>query len=299
MDNQSGSPSTSPISVSDPSQYTILVSGATGQQGGAVINHLLDRSFRVRALTRDPGQNAAKALADRGAEVIKGHFGDRASLMQALDGTYGAYSVQTFRDGVEEEVRQGKAFADAAKDAGVRHFVYSSVGGAERNTGVPHFESKWQIEKHIRQLGLPATILRPAAFMENWQLSRDAILSGKLRQPLSPDTTLQQIAADDIGAFAALAFASPTEWLGEAVELAGDELSMTEFAEVFGRVLDREVTYTQVPWEGFEAQAGEETTVMYRWFESAGYKADIETLRQMYPSLKRLETYLLEQGWGS
>ena len=281
-----------------PQEHTILVSGATGQQGGAVARHLLDAGFPVRALTRNPDQGAAQALADRGAEVVEGSFDDRASLDRALEGAYGAYSIQTFTEGVEKEIRQGKAFAEAAKDARVKHFVYSSVGGAERNTGIPHFESKWQVEEHIRSLGLPATILRPAFFMENWGLfSRDAIRAGQLPQPLSPGTSLQQIATDDIGAFAALAFSNPDDWTGPAVELAGDELTMSEIAESFSRVLGRKVEYVQVPWEAFEEQAGEEMTVMNRWFESDGYQANIEALRREHPGLKRLEPFLREQEW--
>lgn len=284
--------------INNPNQQIILVSGATGHQGGAVARHLLERGFHVRALTRSPARPAARALAARGAEVIEGDFDDRASLERALDGVYGAYSVQTRRSGVEAEVRQGKAFADAARDAGVRHFVYSSVGGAERDTGIPHFESKWQIEEHVRQIGLPATVLRPVFFMENWGVSREAIRGGRLPQPLYPDSTLQQIATDDIGAFAALAFSTPEAWIGRAVEIAGDELSMTEVAAAFSRIMGRAVEYVQVPWEAFEAQAGQETAKMYRWFESAGYEADIRALREELPGLRRLETFLREQGWG-
>lgn len=286
--------------MTTPNERTILVSGATGQQGGAVARHLLKEGFRVRALTRSPEGEAAQALADAGAELAEGNFEDRASLDAALDGAYGAFSVQNFMTagGPNGEVRQGKAFADAAKDAGTPHFVYSSVGAAEKDTGIPHFDSKWQIEEHIRALELPATILRPVFFMENWAGYQDTIAGGQLPQPLSPDTALQQIAVDDIGAFAALAFRDPDDWLGRAVELAGDELTMTETAEAFSRVLGREVEHVQVPWEAFEEQAGEEMTVMYRWFEEVGYDADIEALREEYPDLERFEPFLREHGWG-
>lgn len=285
--------------IAHPDNHTILVSGATGQQGGAVARHLMKRGFRVRALTRRPDQEAARALAEAGAEVVRGDFDDRASLDRALEGVYGAFSVQTFFEaGVESETRWGRTFAEAAKDAGVEHFVYSSVGGAERRTGIPHFESKWQIEEHVRALDLPATILRPVGFMENWGgLAKDAILGGQLPQPLSPDTPLQQIAVDDIGAFAALAFSDPDEWIGRALELAGDEVTMTEMADIFSRVLGREVEYVQVPWEAFAEQAGEEATTMFRWFENEGYKADIPTLREIRPALTRFEPFLRAQDW--
>lgn len=283
----------------DTATRTILVSGATGQQGSAVARHLLDKGFRVRILTRDPGQQAARAFAERGAEVVAGDFDDRESLDRALDGAYGAYSVQNFwKSGVEGEIRQGKAYAEAARDAGIEHFVYSSVGGAERETGITHFDSKWEIEERIRKLGLPTTILRPVFFMDNWMNFKDAIVGGKLPQPLDPDTPLQQIAVDDIGAFAALAFANPDEWIGRAAEIAGEELTMTEIAETFGRVIGRKVEYVQLPWEDFEEQAGGEVTMMYRWFQSDGYEADIKALREEYPQLTRLEPFLHSRDWA-
>lgn len=278
-------------------EQIILVSGATGQQGGAVARHLLDRGFTVRALTRDQTQSTARTLKELGAEVVEGNFDDRESLDQALEDAYGAFSVQnTWTEGPENEIRFGKAFADAALDAGVEHFVYSSVGAAERNTGIPHFESKWEIEEYLRSIDLPITILRPVFFMDNWAGSKDSITNGKLPQPLSPDTSLQQIAVDDIGAFVAIAFENSDEWLGEAVELAGDELTMTETVEVFGEYLDQDVKYVQVSWDDFEDQAGEEMAIMYRWFEDEGYRADIKSLRRKYPNLKSLKTFLSESN---
>lgn len=281
------------------SKRMIVVSGATGRQGGAVTRHLLDRGFGVRALTRKPNSAAARALAGRGAQVVEGNLNARESLDRALAGAYGAFSVQNFYEtGYNGEIRQGKTFADAAYAAGVAHLVYSSVGGAERDTGIQHFDSKWLIEEYVRSLGVPATVLRPVFFMDNWLRSTDALLGGQLPQPLSRDTVLQQIAVDDIGAFAALAFSKPNAWIGRAVELAGDELTMTQLAATFGRALGREVAYVQVPWGAFEQQAGEDITVMYRWFESHGYKADIAALRRIYPPLATIESFLRTQPWA-
>src|ERR1035441_5506439 len=132
---------------------TILVTGATGQQGGAVARQLLKQpSFAVRALSRDLAKPAARALAQAGAEVIRGDLNDPASIRRALEGAYGVFSVQNFMEtGFDGEINQGKHLADAAKSAGVQHFVYSSVVSADRRTGLPHFESKWQIEQHIAQ----------------------------------------------------------------------------------------------------------------------------------------------------
>lgn len=159
----------------------VLVSGATGQQGGAVARSLLGRGFAVRALTRDTDKEAAKELADLGAEVVKGDLEDRPSVERALDGVRGVFSVQQFFEaGYEGEVRQGVQLADRAKAAGVEHYVYSSVGSAHRETGIPHFESKWEVEEHVRASGVPYTVLRPVFFMQNWEWSREPILGGTL-----------------------------------------------------------------------------------------------------------------------
>jgi uncharacterized protein YbjT (DUF2867 family) len=194
-------------------------------------------------------------------------------------------------------VRQGKTVADAAKAAGAEHFVYSSVGSAHRRTGIAHFDSKWEVEEHVRGLGLPHTVLRPVFFMQNWEMMREPILGGTLLQPLDPGKPFQQVAVEDIGAFAAMAFEHPEEWIGREVELAGDERTMPEIAETFGRVIGREVSYYQVPWDRFEEQMGEEYAVMYRWFNDVGYEADVEALRREHPGLIDFERYLRGHGW--
>lgn len=277
----------------------ILVSGSTGNQGGAVARSLLQRGFPVRALTRDTGKPEAQDLAGRGAEVVQGNMDDRTSLDEHLEGVHGVFSVQSFWEaGYDLEFRQGIMFADAARAAGVRHFVYSSVGSAHRDTGIPHFDSKWEIEEHIRQVGLPYTILRPVFFMQNWEMMRDQILeSGTLAQPLDPDKPLQQVNVEDLGAFAAMAFEDPDGWIGREVDLAGDELTMPEVAGTMGRVTGREISYYQVPWDQFREQMGEEFAVMYEWFDEVGYEADIAALRDEYPELTSLEQYLRDHGW--
>lgn len=276
----------------------ILVSGATGNQGGTVARKLLEQGFRVRALTRDPEKLAARALAEGGAEVVRGDLEDRFSLDLELEGVYGVFSVQNFFEaGYEGEVRQGKMLADAAKEAGVSHFVYSSVGSAYRETGIPHFESKWEVEEHVREISLPYTILRPVFFMQNWETMRDQILEGTLAQPLDPDKPLQQVNTEDIGVFAAMAFEDTERWIGREVDLAGDELTMLEVAETFSSVSGREIGYFQVPWDQFREMMGEEFTVMLRWFNDVGYEADIPALRKEYPDLSTFEQYLRSHGW--
>ena len=279
-------------------QRSILVCGATGSQGGAVARSLLERGFRVRALTRDEQKPEARALAEQGAEVTQGDMDDRSSVDRALEGAHGVFSVQNFwESGYDREVRQGKTVADAAKAAGVEHFVYSSVGSAHRRTGIAHFDSKWEVEEHVRGLGLPHTVLRPVFFMQNWEMMREPILGGTLPQPLDPGKPFQQVAVEDIGAFAAMAFEHPDEWIGREVEIAGDERTMPEIAEAFGHIAGREVVYYQVPWDQFEEQMGEEYAVMYRWFNDVGYEANVEALRREHPGLIDFESYLRGHGW--
>src|SRR5215203_3982024 len=184
--------------MSDP-QQVIVVTGATGNQGGGVARALLDDGRSIRVLTRSPDKPAARALAEAGAEVVQGDLDDRGSLDRALEGAYGVFSVQdVWEHGHEAEVRQGNELADAAGEAGVQHFVYSSVGGAERQSGVAHFESKWVVEQHIRSLGLPATILRPVFLMENFrQPQYRAALNGVFPIALDPDKPVQMIACED------------------------------------------------------------------------------------------------------
>ncbi len=281
------------------STQTVLVTGATGNQGGTVARHLLQSGkFKVRAMVRDQDKPSAQALEQAGAELVPGDFNDRASLDYALQGAYGVFSMQDFRAGVEVEVRQGKTVAEAAKAAGVEHFVYSSVGSAKRNTGVPHFDSKFQVEEYIRSIGLPHTILRPVFFFYNYSGMRSMVEGGTLFQPLSPDTKLQQLSEEDYGKMVAEVFDRPEDFMNREIEVASVEMTMPEVAAAFSRVLGKPVNYQQIPFEAFEQQAGEEVTIMFRWFENVGYTADFAQLKRDFPALSNFESYLRDRGWA-
>ncbi|GAA1865586.1 NmrA/HSCARG family protein [Actinomadura bangladeshensis] len=273
----------------------ILVLGATGRQGGATARELLRRGRTVHALVRDPHAPAARALADAGAVLVRGDLDDEASLRAAMKGLHGVFSVQTFRGpgGVAAEERQGKAVADAAAEAGVAHLVYSSVGGADRSSGIPHFESKANIERHIRELGLPATVLRPAMFHEMFQDLGPRLVDGRLvlRMWLRPEVPVQLIATGDIGVFAADAFQDPAAWLGRRVEIAGDELTGPQMAEAFERACGVPARYEPLPIEPLRA-ARPDLAAMFDWFERDGYHADLPGLRRIRPDLVGLEAWL-------
>jgi uncharacterized protein YbjT (DUF2867 family) len=280
----------------------VLVAGATGRQGGAVVRHMLPKGWRLRALTRNPKSYAARKLAEKGVELVEGDMDDPASLERAARGVYGIYSVQDFWTvGARREVQQGKNLADVAKKAGVEHLVYSSVGGAERNTGITHWETKWVVEKHVRSLNLPVTVLRPASFMETYHITEVEIglLKGKLVDPIRGDKPYQTIATDDIGAFAALAFERPKDFIGLELEIAGSELTNIDAAKVFSRVLNRPVKFQKLPLPIVRLVLGKEFNEMFHWFNSKGYQANIPELRRRYPEVRlhSLEDWLREDGW--
>jgi uncharacterized protein YbjT (DUF2867 family) len=278
----------------------IAVTGATGQQGGAVARKLLADGWKVRALTRDVNKPAAQELASLGAEVVAGDMEDRAQLEAAFKGTYGVFSVQNFwlpNVGFEGEIRQGKNVADAAKAAGVEHLVYSSVGAAHRGLGQKHFESKWIIEQYIHSLELPYTILRPAAFFENFNWERAFILNGTFNAiGLRPEKERQLITVEDVAVFVASAFADPEQYFGKTIELAGDALTETQIADTFAKVIGRPVKLA-MPTGGGGRRSEEEMKAMFNFFNGEAYDADIPALRKLHPGLLTLEGYLRKNGW--
>ena len=277
----------------------IAVTGATGQQGGAVSRKLLAEGWKVRALTRDPQKPAAKELAALGAEIVPGDMDRPQELEQAFRGAHGVFSVQNYwipTVGFDGEIRQGKAVADAAKAAGVAHLVYSSVGAAHRGMGQKHFESKWIIEQYIHTLGIPYTILRPVAFYENFNWQRTNILNGTFEgMGLRPEKERQMIAVADIAVFTAMAFADPKTFLGRTIELAGDALTESQIAETFAKVIGRPVTLGV--GSGRRRGSDEEMKAMFDFFNGQAYDADIPALRKMHPGLLTFEQYLRKNGW--
>ena len=278
----------------------IAVTGATGQQGGAVARKLLAEGWQVRALTRDVNKPAAQELKTLGAELVAGDMDNRAELDAAFKGAYGVFSVQNFwlpNVGLDGEIKQGKSVADAAKAAGVQHLVYSSVGSAHRGMGQKHFESTWLIEQHIQSLNIPYTILRPVAFMDNNNWRRAYVLSGTYTgMGLRPEKDLQIISVEDIAVFVAFAFADTKTFLGKTLELAGDELTEAQIAETFAKVIGRPVTLA-APTGGWGKASEEEMKAAYNFFNGEGYDADIVALRKLHPGMLRFEDYLLKNGW--
>ncbi|MET8862792.1 NmrA family NAD(P)-binding protein [Nonomuraea sp. NPDC004580] len=284
---------------------TIVVMGATGLQGRAVTAHLLAGGRHVRAVTRDPDAAAARALARAGAELVRADMDDPASLAAAAEGAYGLFSVQPTVGSpgtpagfsAEDEVRWGCNVADAAHAAGVRHLVYASLAGAGRHDTekLPgNTISKWRIEQHITRLGLPATFLRPVSFMENYTGSYH-LHDGAVATAFAADVPQQIMAVDDVGAFAALAFGRPGEWIGRAVDLAGDELTPRRIAAAISEAVGRPLPYVQIPLEVI-ARLGADFAYAYTWLNERGYRADVAFTRALHPGLMDLRTWLQRTG---
>jgi uncharacterized protein YbjT (DUF2867 family) len=257
---------------------TVLVSGATGQQGGSVARELLARGYRVRAMTRKPQSDPALSLARLGALLVQGDLDDEASVATALAGAWGAFAVQnTWEAGVEKEEVQGKSFAKAARKAGVQHFVYSSVGSAHRKTGIPHFDNKWRVEETVRSLGFPShVIIRAAFFMENFHSPwfKPAIDGGKLMVGMKPQTVLQMIAVEDIGKYVRWAFDNHQKLNGRAIDIAGDARTIPDTARIIGQAAGRTVEFVQLPIEEVR-KFSMDFALMLEWFDRVGYDADI------------------------
>lgn len=277
----------------------ILVTGATGTQGGAVIRNLMDKGWELRALTRNPESEKAIALKELGVDVFKGDMNDPESLKESLSGAYGVFSLQNFWEaGNEGEITLGKALATAAKEANVKHFVYTSVASADKNTEINHFDSKFTIEEFIRSIDIPYTIIRPVFFMDNFFMMKEQIDQGNIMNAILPDVPVQMVASNDIGRIAAKVFGDREKYLGKAIDVAGDSLTMPAATKIIGEKLGKEIEYTALSMDDFEKAMGEEYAVMVDWFNKVGYTVDIDELEKTSDlKLKKFSEWVAEVDW--
>src|ERR1700752_5188619 len=228
-------------------KLAVVATGGTGKQGGAVVKSLLERGHQVRAVTRSTDTAKARALANAGVTLVRASLEDTAALTKALGGATSLFAMTTpFEGGTQAETRQGISAAEAAKAAGV-HLVFTSVGSANRKTGVPHFDSKYEVEEHIAKIGVRATVLAPVYFMENLHFGKEQLAKGIYATPLPPTKTLAQIAVADIGAVAVRVLEDAASFTGKRFDIAGDELSGNDVVAILSRVTGRPFSYFQVP----------------------------------------------------
>ena len=280
-------------------ELTVVITGSTGKQGGAVARGLLERGHKVRAVTRDTNSSQAKSLAGAGATLVAASLEDTAALTQALEGATALFAVTTPSGGTDAEIRQGIAAADAAKAAGV-HLVFTSVGSANQQTGIPHFDSKYEVEKHIAKIGVRATILAPVAFMENLHFVKEQLVKGIYASALTPTRTLAQVAVPDIGAVAVRVLEDSARFTGKRFDLAGDELTGNDAMSILSRVIGRNFTYYQVPLDVVRQRMGEDAVKMYEWFDRVGFAVDRAALRREFPGVTfhDFESWIKTQNWS-
>ena len=285
------------------SRTHVLVVGATGNQGGAVVDHLLasDQDVAVSGLTRDASSDAAQALSDRGVSMVEGDLGDPETLRGPVGDADAVFAVTNFwTQGYDAQVEQGKNISTVAAEEGVDHLVFSGVGSHDEDTGIPHFDTAEEIDQHIRDLDLDWTVLKPVFFFENLEaFAEDIVEDGTLALPLAEGVGLQMVSNDDVGHAAAVALANPDDFVGEAIDLAGDERTLEETAAVLSSVTGVDVEAVHVPIEDAYETFGEEFTVMCEWFNEVGYSADVDALEAQFGfEFTDLETYLENHGWA-
>ena len=282
-------------------KLAVVVTGATGQQGGAVVKSLLERGHEVRAVTRNTDSAKARELANIGVTLVGASLEDTAALTKALEGATSLFAMTTpFEGGPQAETRQGISVADAAKAADV-HLVFNSVGSANRQTGVPHFDSKYEVEKYIAKIGVRATVLAPVYFMENLYFGKEQLAKGIYATPLPPTRRLAQVAVADIGAVAVRLLEDPGRFAGKRFDLGGDDLTANDILAILSRVTGRPFTYFQVPLDVIRQRMGEDGAKMYEWFDRVGFTFDHRALRREFPDVAfhDFESWAKAQDWNT
>ena len=278
--------------VADDSQ-TVLVGGATGRQGNAVVDELLARGYAVRGLTRKPDSKGAVALAAKGVEVVQGDYADPDSLLAAMQDVDAVFFYSGF---ARNEAEEGNNVINAAKASGVKHLVYSSGAAAEPGVGIED-SAKAQVELAIIASGIPYTVLRPVAFMENFARQQKRTAKMGIIDSRDPDRLLHFIAIRDIGFLAGEAIEYPEEWIGKAVNIAGDGMTVEAYVDTYSDVMGREIVYTQLPLEQYLQTMPKPLRPLFKWYDEVGYTADVAGLRTRYPNLMTLDQYLRATGW--
>jgi uncharacterized protein YbjT (DUF2867 family) len=284
-------------------KQNVLVVGATGQQGGAVARVLLNKGHSVRALTRSADSKGASYLSALGAELIVGDLLDSSSLKHTLEGVNSVFMVTTpYELGTEKETEQGKNLVDIIEKSNVEHTVFSSVGSGDQQTGIPHFESKYKIEKYLEDSGISNTIIAPVFFMENWVTPwfLPSIREGNVAMALPGDRAFQQVSVEDIGNFATMIIERPDLFRGQRIDIASDETTGREVAAQISLNSGHDIGYYEIPIEAMREQS-EDWAMMFEWFNEVGYDVDTEELREEYPQVgwTYFDDWLNEHDWKS
>lgn len=274
---------------------TIFVTGATGNQGQAVVQSLLKKGFKIKALTRNSLSNAAQNLEKQSVEIVQGDLNNPDSFNRHLKEIDGLFCLLTYESGIEKEIQQGIDLANYAKIYGVKHFLYSSVIYADLHSGVPHWESKRIIEDHIKEIALPYSIIRPASLYENFLIPqvKSRIAKGKLVSPVNKNVLQQFISCRDIGELSADIFMNRERYLGKTIPFAAEEMDMLQVAKIFSEVLEREIAYQKLPLIIARLVMGKMLHKMFKWIN----KNDSVLLENMNSDEYKVPQLLLLSVW--
>ncbi|MFC6952838.1 NmrA family NAD(P)-binding protein [Halorubellus litoreus] len=284
----------------------VLVVGATGQQGDAVVDHLLSGvhgDFAVTAMTRHPysARRSIASLKDRGVRVVKGDLDDPSSYREHLDRVDGAFLVTSPTDGgADTEAARGRGFVDAAIEADLDHLVYGSAMGTNRleASDVEALSGKQRIETYLEDSDLDYTVVRPGLFVQNFERQRDAVEDGELAWPVEEDTLLAVVDVDDVGMVAATAFAHPDVYGGVHLDLAGDVLTLAEIAEGFAEVRGHDVAAEHVTDDRERERFGELAAELYAWYDDhGGFRLDPAPLAALDVQPRSLHETLHRNNW--
>ncbi len=275
---------------------TIFVTGATGNQGGAVLRYLVSSGFRVKALLRNPSSEAGKKLVQPNVDIISGDLNDPQTYQHHLDQVDAVFCNLSFKHGVEKELNQGINLVNSAKEKKVKHFLYSSVIGCDANTGIPHWESKFKIENHLKASGMDFTIIRPTSLYENLLIPEVSkrIKKGKLVLPTNGDKEQQFISADDIGKISTAIFSDPGKYAGKTITVAAEQMNGTQLAAVLSKALGKTITYQKLPMIITRLVMGKDLAKMFRWINEndALFVKDVPAIRNEFPGMLSLEDWV-------
>jgi uncharacterized protein YbjT (DUF2867 family) len=283
----------------------ILVTGATGAQGGGVVRHLLQSGkFKVRCLTRNPESEKARALVQAGAETVRGDLGNPETLRAALAGCYGVFGVTNFWEHIEKESFHGRNLIDAVRDAGIEHFVFSTLPYAHKlpdwKLEVPHFDQKAKLEEYTRSLKLPTTFAHVAFYYENFlyffppRLQEDGSFMFGFPQG---ETPLAAVSVEDVGGVVATIFERPGEFRNKTVGIVGDDLPCSKYAEVMSRVLGKRIMYRYIPRDvfaklGFPGAEDLANMFEYNRLFIPNRQAGLDESLTLYPAILRFEPWV-------
>jgi len=283
-------------------QLEVLVTGATGNQGGAVARKLIDRGHTVRVFTRKPESYKAKQLEKLGAVVYKGDFEDVLTIENAMEGVDAVFAMTTpYERGVRSEVKQGFLLGKTANSLRIKHFVYSSVSNADKHSGIPHFKSKYEIEKFIINTDINYTIIRPTYFMENFlnpqMLSK--INEGILTLPMIPERNLQMISIETIADFVVYILEHRENFLKQSIDIASDSIAGNEVANILSEINGHKIEYVRLSYDQISSK-GDYVIKMYKWLNEIGFDVDIQSLHKRYPEINwpRFDEWAKHRQWN-